>query len=93
MELSNNHFKENNNSIIEKYKLIQNKLESKLIITKILRDKFISFEIFKEPNILIKVNDINVSNLETMNKALLKPILRNNQEYFSFFTKIKKSLF
>ena len=70
MELSNNHFKENNNSIIEKYKLIQNKLESKLIITKILKGSNLSeFEIFKEPNILIKVNDINVSNLETMNKA------------------------
>lgn len=91
MELSNNHLKDNTNTIIQKYNLIENKLDNKLIITKILKGSNLAeFEIFKEPNILVKVNDINVSCINTLKKALSKTISKNNQEYISFLTEDHK---
>ena len=91
MELSNNHLKDNSNTIIQKYNLIENKLDNKLIITKILKGSNLAeFEIFKEPNILVKVNDINVSCINTLKKAFSKSISKNNQEYISFLTEDHK---
>ena len=97
MELSNNHlyvFEEDNKiERVEKYNSIRNKIKSKLIITHILKgSKITEDNIFKPPQILSKVNDIEVSNLIEFREALKKMLIQNNIYYFSFLTEENKYL-
>jgi serine protease Do len=88
MELSNNHLKEFEESKhIQVYKNIHNKLEKKLIITKVLNGSNLSeFHVFSAPIILDEVNDIKVSCLKSLRKALLQYKRDNGDNYITFKT-------
>ena len=97
MELSNNHLKEfkekENINNLEEYFNIKNKIKSKLIITHILKGSKVSEDnIFKSPQILIKVNNKKVNTIEELKEKLKIKLSQGNIKYFSFLTEGKKFL-
>ena len=94
MELCNNHFDEEKimeSSIIKKYDKIEEKTEKRLIITTILKGSNLAeFNIFTGPNILTKVNNIPVNNMETLRYAMNKMKKDNGESYLSFLTENNK---
>jgi len=94
MPLTNNHLrnKEFDNLLgLQKYKLIEGKLEEKLIITNIIKGSKISEnEIIKAPAILKEVNGIKVKNMIELRTALHMIHEKDNIKYISFLTEKDK---
>ena len=90
MELTNNHlnsFEDKENTKLNKYNKIYNKLEKKIIITHILKGSKVSEDnIFKPPQILISINNIKVNTLKDVRNNLKKYLKQNDMKYFSFLT-------
>lgn len=88
MPLTNNHLKEfEENKHIQVYKNIHNKLEKKIIVTKVLNGSNLSeFHVFSAPIILDEVNGIKVSCMNSLRKALLQYKKDNGNSYITFKT-------
>ena len=77
-------FSENFQSLMQ-YALIHNRLKSKVIITNIFPNSTLSeLQTFDISNFIIKINNICVSNIKEVKKALTKPIIKKNKTYFIF---------
>ena len=97
MNLYNNHLnyyeEEDKITKIDKYRNIYNKIKPKLIITNILKGSKVSEDnILKVPQILTKVNNIEVSTISNLREALKKNLVQNDKKYLSFLTEEKKFL-
>lgn len=86
MELKNNHLVELENINLEKYRLLQNKTSKKLVISDILEGSSIhSDNIFIAGDILTKVNNIKVYDMDSLRFALTKKI---QDKFISFETEL-----
>lgn len=96
MELGTNHFdffekKKNKNKNIMKFNRIDEFIESKLIITKIIKGSSLAEDnIFLAPCILDEVNGNPVKNLKQLRKELPKFKVNNGNKYISFHTEHNK---
>ena len=92
MELSRNHFevlKENTN--IKKFKRVDEIVESKLIVTKIIKGSALGEDnIFIAPCILEEVNGEKVRTLRDLRNALPKFKENNGHKFISFLTEHHK---
>ena len=92
MELSRNHFdvleKQTN---IKKFNRVDHLIDSKLIITKIIKGSALAEDnIFIAPCILKEVNGVEVSNLKELRDALPKYKTNNGHKFISFNTENHK---
>jgi serine protease Do len=97
MNLTNNHLKilEEKEKLlnINKYTNVNEKLQPKLLITKILNGSKLSEDsVFRAPLILKKVNNIEVNTMDDLRVALRNKNYDNGIEYFSFLTENDKFL-
>lgn len=97
MNLTNNHLKifeeDDKISKLSKYKNIKEKIEPKLVVTRVLNGSKLSEDIiFRAPLIIKKVNDVEVNNLNELRIALKNVNYDNGIEYLSFLTEDEKYL-
>ena len=92
MELSRNHFDILEKQInIKKFNRVDHLIDSKLIITKIIKGSALAEDnIFIAPCILKEVNGIEVSNLNELRDALPKYKKNNGHKFISFYTENHK---
>jgi serine protease Do len=87
---SNKQITKDTNNIF-KYFDKENRMESRLIVTNVFPNSFFSnFEILKNYDIISKVNDIPVKNIEDFRKAFFKFIKRGKHKYLKIETELKK---
>ena len=92
MELSRNHFSfTSKNENINKFNRVDKLIESKLIITKIIKGSSLGEDnIFIAPCILEEVNGIKVNTLEELRDSLPKFKENNGHKFISFLTENHK---
>jgi len=89
MNLTNNHLKVLPN--LDLYKENKNKIDSQLVLTKILPGSFIKRNrIFTKGDIIKKINDIDVNNIISATKAFKKPLVSQDTKYIKIETSNKK---
>jgi len=70
------------NDKLEKYKLLENRLDNKLIITFIYHGSYIkNLNIITKGNIIEKVNGMQVNTIDEYRNALQNPIQKNEKYY------------
>ena len=67
---------------LKHFKFIKNRIDKKLIVSKILPGSFINLnKIFRHGTIIKKINNIDVNDITTAKNALKKPLISNNIKY------------
>lgn len=96
MNFSVNHFLNMDKNDINKICMINNNLKSEkelLILSYVFPNTKVNIlNNIKKDDFITKVNEINVHNVKQLKKALRKPIIINNNEYFKFEEKNGKSV-
>ena len=89
MNLTNNHLKILPN--LDSYKENENKINSELVLTKVLPGSFIKRNrIFKKGDIIKKINNINVNDVKSAIQAFKKPLVSQGNKYIKIENSNKK---
>ena len=91
MNFSLNHINDENTKIICKVKNKKDLIKSKVIVSSIFPNTTARIlNNIKEHNIITKINDIEISNINELKKAIFKPIIISNEKYIKIEEENKK---